>query len=315
MKSILVTGGSGSFGKAFVKHLLKNDSAERIVVYSRGEHAQEDMARELNDDRLRFFIGDVRDLSRLEMAMNGVDTVVHAAALKIVPTAEYNPTECVATNVKGTENVAIAAIRCGVEQVVGLSTDKAVNPINLYGATKLTAEKILLGANALAAGRTRFNIVRYGNVSHSRGSVIPLFLKLKAEGKLLPVTDERMTRFIITMDQAIHTVKSALSLVVGARILVPRIPSAKIIDIALAIDDAYGNITISGIRPGEKLHETLITEDEGTKAIEIKDAYLIFPNRMTSDPDRVEPGFQYTSDTNDTWMTQDQIKRLVSCTS
>lgn len=314
MKSILITGGSGSFGQAFTRYLLDHTDLERIVIYSRGEHTQEEMARAFNhDERLRFFIGDVRDLSRLELALNGIDTIVHAAALKIVPTAEYNPTECVATNVRGTENVVKAALRVGVEQVVGLSTDKAVNPINLYGATKLTAEKILIGANALSAGRTRFNIVRYGNVSHSRGSVIPLFKKLKAEGRPLPVTDERMTRFIITMDQAIKMVCATLSLKNSARILVPKIPSARLTDIALAIDDGANNIIYNtGIRPGEKLHETLIMLDEGAKTESYNDHFYIIHKTPIESASRVREGFQYTSDANDHWLSQDEIKRLVS---
>jgi UDP-N-acetylglucosamine 4,6-dehydratase len=323
MKSILVTGGSGSFGQAFTRHILNNHKIERIAIYSRGEHLQEEMERKFNDDRLRFFIGDVRDLGRLEMAMRGVDTVIHAAALKIVPTAEYNPTECIATNVTGAENVIRAALRTSVSRVVALSTDKAVNPINLYGASKLAAEKIFIAANAMAAGKCRFNVVRYGNVSGSRGSVLPLFQKLKAEGKTLKVTDERMTRFWITLDQSIDLVMNALEISdegFHSKILVPKIPSIRIIDLAHAVHGNDGGTVEfnTGIRPGEKLHETLITEDESvttTMGIGLKGEtyYCINPSGYIKRQYEtlVMSGWRYSSDSNSQWLTVEQLKDLV----
>jgi len=323
MKSILITGGSGSFGQAFTKHIINNHKIERIAIYSRGEHLQEDMERKFNDDRLRFFIGDVRDRDRLEMAMRGVDTVIHAAALKIVPTAEYNPTECIATNVTGAENVIKAALRSGVSRVVALSTDKAVNPINLYGASKLAAEKIFIAANAMAAGKCRFNVVRYGNVSGSLGSVLPLFKKLKAEGKPLKITDERMTRFWITLDQSVDLVMIALEISddgFHSKILVPKIPSMKVSDLAVVINGlrSDGIILNTGIRPGEKLHETLITEDESrttTTGIGIKGEtfYCINPSghQKREFETLVPEGWRYSSDTNPDWLTVKQLKELI----
>lgn len=312
MQSVLITGGSGSFGKAFVRRLLNlHATVRRIAVYSRGEHAQEEMARELTDPRLRFFIGDVRDQYRLEMAMRGVDTVVHAAALKIVPIAEYNPTECTATNVGGAENVVKAALRTGVSRVVALSTDKAVNPVNLYGATKLAAEKVFLAANALSAGECRFSIVRYGNVIGSRGSVVPLFKKLAAEKKPLPITDESMTRFWITMDQAIDLVLAAVGLDIGRRIYVPKIPSMKIVDLAEAIDPG-GERHIIGIRPGEKIHECLLTEDEARDTSVSNTHYIIHEQNITLfDHMRPPEGFRYTSDTNEEWLSVEQLRNLL----
>jgi len=306
---ILITGGSGSFGQAFTKKLLDENLAERIVIFSRGEHLQEDMAREFNDDRLRFFIGDVRDHDRLEMAMHGVDTVIHAAALKIVPTAEYNPTECIATNVTGSENVVKSAIRAGVQRVVALSTDKAVNPINLYGASKLAAEKIFVAASALAAGQCSFSVVRYGNVMGSQGSVVPLFKKLRAEGRDLTITDERMTRFHITMDQAVDLVEKAVSLREDGRIHIPRIPSVRVVDLAEAIDPG-GKKTVVGIRAGEKLHECLMTEDESRTAVNRNSIYTIHPNGYTPlrHETRVPEGFRYTSDSNNDWLNVEQIR-------
>jgi len=321
MKSILITGGTGSFGHAFVRRILSDHKLSRLAIYSRGEHLQEEMCREFgNDDRLRFFIGDVRDCDRLEMAMNGVDTVIHAAALKIVPIAEYNPTECIATNIGGAENVVKAALRAGVQRVVALSTDKAVNPINLYGASKLAAEKIFTAAHFLAAGKCSFNVVRYGNVSGSRGSVLPLFKKLKAEGKPLTVTDERMTRFWITLDQSVDLVMNALEISdqnYHSKILVPKIPSMRLVDLATAVL-GHSAITFSGIRPGEKIHETLITEDEArTTTVELgmrdETFYCIHPqnyNRRSHEL-YVPEDFRYTSDANPDWLTIEQLKELI----
>lgn len=309
MQSILITGGSGSFGNAFVERLLAGRDYGRIAVYSRGEHAQEDMARKFSDPRLRMFIGDVRDRDRLELAMRGIDVVVHAAALKVVPIAEYNPSECIATNITGSENVVKAALRSHVKTVVALSTDKAVNPINLYGASKLAAEKVFVSANYLSAGQCSFSVVRYGNVLGSRGSVVPLFKKFKAEGKPLPITDERMTRFHITMGQAIDLVEKAIQLREERRIHVPKIPSVRVIDLAEAIDPK-GRRDHVGIRPGEKLHECLLTEDEARTTVNRNSLYTIHPagHIIMRHESAVEPGFRYTSDTNSDWLTVEQIR-------
>lgn len=310
MQSILITGGTGSFGRAFVRYLLDETQASRIVIYSRGEHAQEEMERELNNERLRFFIGDVRDRSRLEMAMRGVDTVVHAAALKVVPIAEYNPTECAETNVGGAANVVQASIRAGVERVVALSTDKAVNPINLYGASKLAAEKIFIAAGALSAGQTRFNVVRYGNVHGSRGSVVPLFKKIAAEGKPLPITDIRMTRFWITMDEAIQLVMKPIGWPgLQSCIFVPLIPSIKITDLAEAIAPGAERL-LTGIRPGEKIDETLITTDEARYTSEFGGVYIIQP-REKSPTCLVADDFSYTSGNNKRFLTVKEIRSLL----
>jgi UDP-N-acetylglucosamine 4,6-dehydratase/5-epimerase len=306
MTRVLITGGTGSFGQAFTKHLL-GTKVGRVVIYSRGEHAQEEMARRFTDPRLRFFIGDVRDRKRLELAMHGIDTVVHAAALKIVPIAEYNPTECMATNVGGAENVVLAAISSGVGRVIALSTDKAVNPINLYGASKLSAEKIFIAANNLSAGRCRFSVVRYGNVAGSRGSVLPLFKALVAKGEtIMPITDERMTRFWITMDQAIALVNTCHTHMKGREVFIPRIPSIEIIDLALAMADGY---QLVGIRPGEKIHETLISEDEARLTLDHGNYFTITDQddglglpRMTG---------PYTSDNNPNFLSIKQLKEMI----
>lgn len=317
MKSVLITGGSGSFGNAFVRRLLEAE-AKRIVVYSRDEQKQEAMAQSLNatgdHPTIRFFIGDVRDVDRLTFAMHGIDTVVHAAALKIVPTAEYNPTECIATNVGGAENVVRAAIRSGVKRVIALSTDKAVNPVNLYGASKLAAEKIFVAANYLSAGSTTFSVVRYGNVVGSRGSVVPLFKRLAAEGKSLPVTDIRMTRFWITMQQAINLVMTAHASMRGREIFIPKIPSIKIVDLASAINPDMPYHVV-GIRPGEKIHECLLTEDESRTTWEGIDHFIIGGNNPNPDLSglwgRPPDGFRYTSDTNTEWLTVPMLKEML----
>ena len=310
MKSVLITGGSGSFGNAFVRRLLSTTGVERVVIYSRDEQKQETMARDLCDhpnyDCLRFFIGDVRDCDRLTLALHSIDTVVHAAALKIVPTAEYNPTECVATNITGAENVVKACIRSGVKRAIALSTDKAVNPVNLYGATKLAMEKIFIAANALSAGSTRFSVVRYGNVVGSRGSVIPLFKSLAAQGKALPITDKRMTRFWITLDQAIDLVITCHREMLGREILVPQIPSMKIIDLARAISGNEFWLE-TGIRPGEKIHEVLVTEDEARHTIKGLGFFQITPDGYSN----MKDGFRYTSDGNDDWLTVEQLRDMI----
>lgn len=309
MTKVLITGGTGSFGQAFTTFLLKT-KVERIVIYSRGEHAQEEMRRAFRDDRLRFFIGDVRDRKRLELAMHGIDTVIHSAALKIVPIAEYNPTECIATNVGGAENVVMAAIATGVRRVIALSTDKAVNPINLYGASKLAAEKIFVAANNLSAGRCRFSVVRYGNVSGSRGSVLPLFQRLIAEGaEKLPVTDDRMTRFWISMDQAVKLVDACHTSMGGREVFVPKIPSLRIMDLVSALEKTPHFV---GIRPGEKLHEVLITEDESRFTLEKDDYYIVYPSDYEYIDFSRSDSFRYASDTNPKFLNVEQIKAMIN---
>jgi UDP-N-acetylglucosamine 4,6-dehydratase len=280
--SILVTGGTGSFGKAFIQSVLQNFKARKTIIFSRDELKQHDMQQDpvfQNQSSLRFFIGDVRDRDRLEMAMREVDFVIHAAALKQVPTAEYNPMECINTNVMGAENVVKAAIRSGVSKVIALSTDKAASPINLYGASKLASDKIFVAANNLSAAKgTKFSVVRYGNVINSRGSVVPLFRKLISEKiQSLPITDPKMTRFWITLDQGINFVLSSLAMMHGGEIFVPKIPSMSISEIATAMAPDLAQHTI-GIRPGEKLHETMITPDDARMTLELNDRFIIKPS-------------------------------------
>src|SRR5258705_1861831 len=300
---ILITGGSGSFGQAFTKRLLDDNLADRIVIYSRGEHLQEDMARRFDDNRLRFFIGDVRDQSRLQMAMNGIDTVIHAAAMKVVPIAEYNPFECVLTNIHGAENVCRASLAAGVDRVIGLSTDKAVSPLNLYGATKLAAEKIFVAANNISAGRCSYSVCRYGNVVGSRGSVVPLFDKLSRLREELPITDPRMTRFWMTMDQAVDLVLSSLGMMKGREIFIPKLPSMRVVDLATAMAPDLG-MKIVGIRPGEKLTEFLMTKEESYLALEAHDRYILNPDVSNN----IKPGFRYSSDTNAKFLTVEQLR-------
>ncbi|MGE3147533.1 MAG: UDP-N-acetylglucosamine 4,6-dehydratase (inverting) [Pseudorhodoplanes sp.] len=325
--SILVTGGTGSFGRAFVRRLLDTTPPRRLVVFSRDEQKQESMARELQAlgpklmDRMRFFIGDVRDTSRLEMAMRDVDYVIHAAALKIVPTAEYNPFECILTNVHGAENVVTAALRSNVKKVVALSTDKAANPINLYGASKLASDKIMVAANNLSGARgPRFAVVRYGNVIGSRGSVVPLFGDLIRKGvKSLPITDPRMTRFWITLEQGVGFVLSSLALMQGGEIFVPKIPSMRITDLARTLAPSLPH-EIVGIRPGEKLHEVMITEDDARMTVEIDDRFVICPalpdwsarhlEAIGAKP--VAEGFRYSSDGNDEWLDSGALASLIA---
>lgn len=304
-RSILITGGSGSFGNAFVKKVLQHEP-RRLVIYSRGEQLQEQMAREFSDPCLRFFIGDVRDRKRLEMAMHGIDTVIHAAAMKIVPTCEYNPFEAVQTNIIGAENVCVAAMDSGVARVIALSTDKAVNPLNLYGATKLAAEKIFVAANNIAAGRCVFSVVRYGNVVGSRGSVVPYFRALHAAGKPLTITDQRMTRFWMTLEEAVDFVLSSMDMMKGREIFVPKIPSMHIMDLARAIAPE-GSYSYTGIRPGEKLHEVLVTEDESHHALESWDRYIINPDIGCN----TKPGFRYASDTNESFLSVAELRGMI----
>jgi len=303
-QSILVTGGSGSFGNAFVRKVLAL-SPKRVIVYSRGEQLQETMSQTISDHRVRYFIGDVRDRERLEIAMHGVDVVVHAAAMKIVHIAEYNPYECIQTNITGAENICRAAIASGVTRVVGLSTDKAVNPLNLYGATKLAAEKIFVAANNMAAGRCDFSVCRYGNVLGSRGSVVPFFRSIIADGKgVFPITDPRMTRFWMTLDQAVELVISSLGMMHGREIFIPKLPSVRIVDLAKAMEPSYA-LDIVGIRPGEKLHEVLLTEDEARLSMEAYDRYIV-----NGGPSNVVDQFRYSSDNNKI-LTVDEIRKYL----
>jgi len=324
--SVLVTGGTGSFGRSFCRALLSATPPRRLIVFSRDEQKQEAMAREIAQahpplaNRLRYFIGDVRDASRLEMAMRDVDYVVHAAALKIVPLAEYNPFECVLTNVHGAENVVKAALRSSVKKVVALSTDKAANPINLYGATKLASDKIMVAANNLSGENgARFSVVRYGNVIGSRGSVVPFFQELVRNGvKAMPITDPRMTRFWITLEQGVSFVLSSLALMRGGEIFVPKIPSMKIVDIARALAPGVPQ-EIVGIRPGEKLHEVMITEDDARMTVQLDDRYVICPPIEGWDRRHlhgagaapVDDGFRYSSDMNSEWLDGSELMSLI----
>ncbi|MFI2705176.1 UDP-N-acetylglucosamine 4,6-dehydratase (inverting) [Cellulosimicrobium composti] len=316
--SILVTGGTGSFGKAFLREVLDNHDPRRIVVFSRDELKQFEVRAQFGDDpRLRWFIGDVRDRRRLERAMHGVDYVVHAAALKQVDTAEYNPFEYIATNVTGSQNVVEAAIDAGVKKVVALSTDKASSPINLYGATKLCADRLFVSANNYAAAyETRFCVVRYGNVMGSRGSVVPKFKALAAEGKSLPITDKRMTRFWITLPQAVQFVLDSFEMMEGGELYVPRIPSMKVVDLAEAIAPGAAQHEV-GIRPGEKLHEEMIAPDDSRRTVRLGDRYVVMPYvggwgyETPAGGEPVADGFAYQSDTNDQWLSVEDIRELL----
>lgn len=324
-KSVLVTGGTGSFGQAFVRIVLERFKPKRLIVFSRDELKQYEMAQVFPDTKypcMRYFIGDVRDADRLEMAMRDVDIVVHAAALKHVPAAEYNPFECICTNVHGAENVVKASIRSGVGKVVALSTDKAANPANLYGASKLASDKIFVAANNLSSGRPWFSVVRYGNVVGSRGSVVPFFRRLAKEGAdSLPITDPRMTRFWITIEQGVNFVLSSLEMMQGGEIFVPKIPSTKITELASVMAPDLPQKVI-GIRPGEKLHEVMITEDDARATLELADRYLIQPwfNSWDSAPylnagaKPVADGFRYASDTNPIWLRDGEIARMLENT-
>jgi UDP-N-acetylglucosamine 4,6-dehydratase/5-epimerase len=317
--SILVTGGTGSFGKAFIREVLDNHNPKRVIIYSRDELKQWEVRQLFNDDpRLRWFIGDVRDLQRLRRAMHGTDFVVHAAALKQVDTGEYNPHEFVKTNVLGSQNVIEACIDAGVKKVVALSTDKASSPINLYGATKLTADKLFVNGNHYAAAyETRFSVVRYGNVMGSRGSVIPYFRRLAEAGESLPITDLRCTRFFITLPQAVRLVVDSFDAMTGGELYVPRIPSMKVTDLAQAIAPGAKMHDV-GLRPGEKLHEEMISPDEGRRALRLEDRFVVQPDLGSwgwtppADAVPVPDGFAYRSDMNDEWYTREQIAEIVA---
>jgi len=317
-KTILLTGGTGSFGHAFVDRILADHPDATLRVFSRDELKQSEMqARYVDQPNLRFFVGDVRNRSRLTRAMKGADIVVHAAAMKQVPACEYNPFEAVQTNVLGAQHVVDAAIDTGVDQVVALSTDKAVNPVNIYGATKLCEEKIIIQGNAYAAGsETVLSCVRYGNVVGSRGSVVPLFRRQLAEGRLT-ITDERMTRFWITLPQAVDLVMYALEHAVGGEIFIPKIPSMKVTDLAEAMAPGVP-VEIIGIRPGEKLHEVLITDDESRHTIDAGDVFVVLPEHpwWNDHPKWVSgrslaDGFIYASHTNDEWLGPDELRGVL----
>ncbi len=325
---ILITGGTGSFGRRFVEEVLTRAKPRKLIVYSRDELKQSDMQMELRErfsvedvKRMRFFLGDVRDRERLTLALRGVDIVIHAAALKQVPAAEYNPSECIHTNVIGAENVVWASLTNGVKQVVALSTDKACNPINLYGATKLASDKTFVAANNLSGDiGTRFSVVRYGNVVGSRGSVVPLYRRLLAQGATeLPITDARMTRFWITLPQGVDFVLSSLQMMRGGEIFVPKIPSMKMTDLAEAMAPG-AKIKIIGIRPGEKLHEVMISADDARKTVALADRYVIEPefDEYTREAFTAADGaapvpenFYYASDNNDDWLSTDGLLAML----
>jgi len=317
--TILVTGGTGSFGNTFVPLTLEKYSPKKIIIFSRDEMKQWEMAKKFNsDERVRFFIGDVRDKDRLYRALDGVDFVVHAAATKIVPTAEYNPFECVKTNINGAMNLIDACIDKKIKRVVALSTDKASSPVNLYGATKLASDKLFVAGNSYAGGHdTRFAVVRYGNVMGSRGSVIPFFMSIKDTG-VLPITDHRMTRFMISLEQGVELVWHAFEDMVGGEIYVKKIPSMKVVELAKTIAP-QARQEIVGIRPGEKLHEQMIGSEDSFYTYQYKDYFKILPAIHEWDKDahrikdgqKVDEGFSYTSDNNSEWMSSDELKAWI----
>jgi UDP-N-acetylglucosamine 4,6-dehydratase len=315
-KSVLVTGGTGSFGKAFVKRLLKDDEVKKLVVFSRDELKQFEMAEQINSPKLRYFLGDVRDYQRLLQATDGIDVIVHAAAMKQIPAAEYNPMEAIKTNVIGAENIVNAAIHNGVLKVVALSTDKAANPANLYGATKLCSDKLMIAGNILAGSHnTKFACVRYGNVLGSRGSVIPFFLERAKEGSI-PITDERMTRFWLTIEDGVQFVLDSLERMHGGEIFVPKIPSFKVTDVAKVVSPGVP-MRVIGIRPGEKLHEIMITEDDSHYTLEFDDYFAILSPALKNSGSydnlgtKVEEGFNFSSDNNKVWHTEESFLRVL----
>lgn len=318
-KSILVTGGTGSFGKRFVRTVLEKHNPERLVVFSRDELKQFEMQQEIQAPNLRYFLGDVRDKERLYRAFDGVQIVIHAAAMKQVPASEYNPMEAIKTNIIGAENIINVCIDQEVERVIALSTDKAANPVNLYGATKLCADKLFVAANMLSGRhRTHFSVVRYGNVIGSRGSVIPFFMKMRETGTI-PITDTRMTRFWITLDQGMQFVLDSIERMHGGEIFIPKIPSMKLMDVKEAVAPECES-KIIGIRPGEKLHEIMITLDDAINAVEFDSHYVIQPSADWWQQDKyvsetgakcVEEGFQYSSDRNTEWMSVEELRALL----
>jgi UDP-N-acetylglucosamine 4,6-dehydratase len=326
-RSILVTGGTGSFGRRFVASVIKRYKPRRLIVFSRDEMKQFEMAQQFPEQdypMLRYFIGDVRDRNRLMRACARIDVIIHAAAMKHITAAEYNPTECIATNIGGAQNIIDAAIENDVERVIALSTDKAANPINLYGATKLCSDKLFVAANNLSGKhRTRFAVVRYGNVIGSRGSVVPLFKRLIERGeKELPITHPDMTRFLITLDEGVDFVQRSLSLMTGGEIFVPKLPSVRVVDIVPAIDPSVG-VRVVGIRPGEKLHEVMIPLEESRNVVDMDDYFVIQPShhwwnvstfleRFRERGRVIEEPFEYASDRNDRWLMGDELRRLMA---
>jgi len=322
-KNILITGGTGSFGKKYTELILRRYRPNKIIIYSRDELKQYEMAQEYDRECMRYFIGDVRDAQRLKKAMDGVDFVIHAAALKHVPIAEYNPMECIKTNIDGAQNVIDASLECGVKKVIALSTDKAANPINLYGATKLASDKLFVAANNIkGSADIAFSVVRYGNVIGSRGSVVPFFARLVKEGaKELPITHPDMTRFMITLEQGVEFVLKNFERMRGGEIFVPKIPSMKMTELASAIAPGLAH-RIVGIRPGEKLHEVMCPADDSHLTIEFEDHFVIQPTIRFSAPvdyrenalgERgwmVEEGFEYNSGTNDRWLSREEFLKL-----
>jgi len=315
-KVVLVTGGTGSFGKAFVTKVLQDDEVSKIIVFSRDELKQFEMAEKINSPKLRYFLGDVRDYQRLLRATDGVDLIVHAAAMKQIPASEYNPMEAIKTNVLGAENIVNAAIENGIQRVVALSTDKAANPANLYGATKLCSDKLMVAGNVLAGSRdTRFSAVRYGNVLGSRGSVIPFFLD-RAKSGSIPITDERMTRFWLTIQEGVQFVLDSFERMHGGEIFVPKIPSFKVTDVAKVVCPEIPT-EIIGIRPGEKLHEVMITEDDSHNTYEFEKYYAIISPALVqsgiynSIGKKVEEGFRFSSDNNKVWHTDESFLKLL----
>jgi UDP-N-acetylglucosamine 4,6-dehydratase len=314
--SLLITGGTGSFGRRFTEILLRDHRPRKLIIFSRDEHKQHEMRCAYDDPCLRYFVGDVRDKERLRRAVQGVDIIVHAAALKQVPSCEYNPFEAVKTNILGAANIIDVAIDAGVKKVLALSTDKAVNPVNLYGATKLVAEKLFVQGNAyVGGGVTRFSCVRYGNVVGSRGSVIPVFQQQRANGQIT-LTDERMTRFWITVDQGVEFVVRCLGLMQGGEVFVPKIPSMRIAELAEVIAPDCERIIV-GIRPGEKLHEVLVSRDESRYTLEFEDMYLIQPvhpwwkTTERAGAMHMEDGAKFSSDTNTWWLSRDELRQMV----
>jgi UDP-N-acetylglucosamine 4,6-dehydratase/5-epimerase len=318
-KTILVTGGTGSFGKKFIEVMLSEYHPSKLIVFSRDELKQHEMlSGGFDHPSLRYFIGDVRDLSRLRRAMQGVDIVIHAAALKQVPACEYNPMEAIKTNILGSSNVIEAALDTSVERVLALSTDKAVNPINLYGATKLAAEKLFVQSNAYAGGsNTRFSCVRYGNVVGSRGSVIPIFIQQRRQNGRLTITDERMTRFWLTLEQGVRFVITCVEQMCGGEVFVPKIPSTRIIDLAKAIAPE-AELEVVGIRPGEKLHEVLVNDDESRATLERENMYVVTPTATLWQRDLkyegrpLPDGFRYSSDNNPLWLSIEELRQIVA---
>lgn len=321
-KNILITGGTGSFGKKYTEIILSKYKPNKIIIYSRDELKQYEMSQIFNDSCMRYFIGDVRDAKRLEGAMQDVDYVIHAAALKHVPIAEYNPIECIKTNIDGAQNVIEAALKNGVEKVIALSTDKASSPINLYGATKLASDKLFVAANNMVGRRkTRFSVVRYGNVLGSRGSVVPFFQKLIDEGATqLPITDESMTRFFITLEEGVNFVLNGFERMHGGEIFIPKIPSMKIIDLAVSLNPSLSH-KIVGIRPGEKMHEVMITADD--RVVEFDSYYIITPtiqfsyqsdftkNGIGEEGKDIKIGFEYNSLNNNQWLTSNKFLEML----